>query len=203
MTGRLSGCTSISSRHIYFVLQSQGDGLWRKGVINSPSYVTILLICDFLPEGNAITSSPLRIIPEATLPQNHGNRDWGARRIEPGNENPSNYGRCQCTVSRKSEVKYPHTKEYVPISPPHCRHPKLTAECSLRQEYPMGYKLPVFIDYLIKTFFGKIHQVHLIDSKHHMLDAKQRHQKVCRRVCVMTPIRASTRIIAKLAVEPR
>ena len=44
-------------------------------------------------------------------------------------------------------------------------------------------------------------EVHLVDREHHVADAEQRDDEACRRVCVSTPLRASTRRMARSAVE--
>jgi hypothetical protein len=45
-----------------------------------------------------------------------------------------------------------------------------------------------------------VDEVHLVDRDDHVLDAEQRDDELCRFVCVITPWRASIRMIARSQV---
>ena len=61
-------------------------------------------------------------------------------------------------------------------------HHIIAIQCRQRDAHHIGYsqrlnETPVFCHNLIETFFRKVHQIHLVHSQHHVLNAQQRYQK--------------------------
>ena len=109
ITGRLSGCTSISPRETSISSSSVSvTDCGGKAYSSSPSYVTMLFTLEVFPEGSAMTVSPLRTIPDATLPQKPRKSRFGRSTYCTGKRKSVKlWSLSICTVSRKSSKEIP------------------------------------------------------------------------------------------------
>ena len=139
--------TSISSS------RSQGDGLGREGINPSSLYH----LCNYTLDMRLLTGRQCHHFishlnnAQATLPQNHGKSRLG-RQTSFRKQNRFKCDRCQYVPIEKSKVNTRcKVRSVSTISPV-----QTDSGMRLHQEYPMEYKLRCSIDYLIKTFFGKV-----------------------------------------------
>ena len=172
-------CLVRASLRVLLVFERQGTDVRRESIIQFPltGLSPTLLTRDFFPGWGAITSSPLRIGPEATLPQKPRKSRLGRNTY--------------CTGKRKSfrlwslsigngfeEVKQRSTvvlTERAPFSTTLSRRQaQKKRDASYIGDAQRSDKLRTRLQFL-ETVFGEVHQVHLINGKHHT--AQQRYKE--------------------------
>ena len=164
----------------------------------------MLLIRDFLPEGNAITSSPLRTIPEATLPQKPRKSRLGRNTYCTGKRKSARLWSLSIwTVSRKSSKDIPayhgvRSDLTTTLSPSKADSGIQVTSGMFNGAINSLYSLTISL----KRSSEKSTRSILLTASTTCLIPNKETRKEWRRVCVITPVRASTKIIARLAVEP-
>ena len=164
----------------------------------------MLLMCDFLPDGKAITSSPLRTTPEATLPQKPRKLRLGRRTYCTGKRKSCRlWSLPMCTVSRKSSKAGPvyhgvRADFSTTLSPSKADRGMHVTSGTPSGSMNLRYSATIALNRSSEKSTRSI----LFTASTTCLMPSKETRNVWRRVCVMTPRRASTRMIARLAVEP-
>ena len=162
------------------------------------------LMRERLPEGSAHTSSPTRTTPETTFPQKPRKSKLGRETYCTGKRKSFKLWSLPIwTFSKNSSKLGPSYHGVRSLFSTTLSPSKAESGMQVTSSKPKGVvKARKSATISLKTFSSKATKSILLTAKTRWRIPKREVRNVWRRVCVITPLRASTKMIARLAVEP-